>query len=54
MGAHIALYACTQTDYTFYGIILHNCAILPTKKHKLTKEKMKELNAYLPEGNLDF
>lgn len=54
MGAHFALYATTQMNNKFYGVILHDVAVVPNKKAKLTKEQIKIIDSYLPKGNSEY
>ena len=54
MGAHVALYAATNlSNWNFYGLIIHNAATMP-KKVKMSKDELKRLQSYLPEGNLHY
>lgn len=51
MGAHFALYAATELNIKFAGIILHNWATL-SKKSKVNKEDLIVLSTYIPKLNL--
>lgn len=54
MGAHIALYTSTELNYSFYGIIVHNPAVMPKKKSRYTKDELKLLYSYLPGQNVEY